>query len=89
MKSQTTERFRKAFGQLPQAVQRQAREAYKFFKGNPQHPSLRFKQVHPTMPIYSARISLHYRALGIREGDSIIWFWIGSHADYDRLISQL
>ncbi len=41
------------------------------------------------MPIYSVRIGLDYRALGVREGDDIVWFWIGSHADYDRLVSQL
>ncbi len=88
MISHTTTRFRKAFKDLPKSVQRQAKEAYKLFKQNPHHPSLRFKQVHSTKPIYSVRISLDYRALGAREGDEMIWFWIGSHADYDKLISQ-
>jgi hypothetical protein len=32
---------------------------------------------------------MDYRALGVKEGDEIIWFWIGSHADYDRLLSRL
>jgi exonuclease SbcD len=50
---------------------------------------LRFKQVHPTEPIYSVRISRNYRALGVREDDAMIWFWIGSHADYDDLISRM
>jgi hypothetical protein len=89
MNSRTTERFRKAFGELPSQVQRQAREAYKLFKQNPYHPSLRFKQIHPTKPIYSVRASLGYRALGVREHEDIIWFWIGSHSDYDKLISRL
>jgi hypothetical protein len=89
MRSRTTERFRKAFEGLPEQVQRQAREAYKLFTRNPYHPSLRFKQVHPTQPIYSVRVSLEYRALGVREGEEMIWFWIGSHADYDKLISRL
>jgi len=89
MRSRTTERFRKAFKRLPEQVQRQAREAYKLFRQNPYHPSLRFKQVHPTRPIYSVRISIDYRALGVRDGDEIIWFWIGSHSDYDKLISRL
>ncbi|MFC1976157.1 hypothetical protein ACFLXQ_07145 [Chloroflexota bacterium] len=88
MKSRTTTRFRKAFKKLPEQVQRQARETYKIFRRDHHHPSLRFKQIHPTRPIYSARISIEYRALGIREGDEIIWFWIGSHADYDKLLSQ-
>ena len=88
MKSHTTERFRKAFERLPEQVRRQAREAYKLFAQNPYHPSLHFKQVHPTRSIYSVRISMEYRALGVQEEGEIIWFWIGSHADYDKLISR-
>jgi mRNA-degrading endonuclease RelE of RelBE toxin-antitoxin system len=88
MKSHTTERFRKAFERLPEQVRRQAREAYKLFAQNPYHPSLHFKQVHPTRSIYSVRISIEYRALGVQEEGEIIWFWIGSHADYDKLISR-
>jgi hypothetical protein len=87
--SHTTRRFREALESLPEAVQRQARDAYQLFLRDPRHPSLRFKQVHPTRPIYSARINADYRALGAREGGDIVWFWIGSHADYDRLISGL
>lgn len=89
MNSHTTEAFRGVLSQLPEHIQRQAREAYAIFRDNPNHPSLWFKQVHPTRPIYSARVSLGYRALGIREGDDIVWFWIGSHADYERLIRRM
>jgi len=49
---------------------------------------LHFKQVHPRRPIYSVRISLEYRALGIREDDVVIWFWIGTHTDYEKIIAQ-
>ena len=69
-------------------VQRRARAAYQLFGQNPYHRSLHFKQVHPTQPIYSVRIGLGYRAVGVREGDEMIWFWIGSHADYDSLLAQ-
>lgn len=89
MISHTTERFRKALKQLPQHVQRQARQAYRLFKQDPYHPRLHFKQVHPARPIYSVRISRDYRAVGIREGNVVIWFWIGIHAEYDKLISRL
>ncbi len=89
MKSRTTKRFRKAFDQLPDQVQRQAREAYKRFIKDPYHTSLRFKQVHSIKPIYSARINIDYRAVGILKGNEIIWFWIGSHADYDKILSRL
>ena len=89
MTSKTTDRFRKAYAQLPEHVQRRAREAYRLFRDNPSHPSLRFKQVHATLPIYSARVGLGYRALAVRDDDTVVWFWIGTHADYDRLIRSL
>jgi len=89
MISHTTERFRAAYQALPDAIRRQAREAYRLFRHNPAHPSLRFRQVHPTRPIYSARINLQYRALGLRDVDTIIWFWIGSHDEYERLLARL
>jgi len=74
---------------LPPQVQAQARLAYQLFRRDPSHPSLRFKQVHPTRPIFSARVGIAYRALAARAGDDVIWFWIGSHADYDKLLARL
>ena len=74
---------------LPEQVRQQARQAYALFRQDPHHPSLRFRQVHPVRPIFSARVGLHYRAVGVREGNDIFWFWIGSHAEYDRLLVQL
>ena len=88
MTSHTTERFRRAYQQLPDHVRAQARKAYRQFMDNPRHHSLQFKQVHPSRPIYSARVALGYRALGTREGDAMIWFWIGSHAEYDHLLKR-
>jgi hypothetical protein len=70
-------------------VQDRAREAFKLFYQDPGHPGLRFKPVHPTEPIYSARISLHHRAVARKAGDHWIWFWIGSHSDYDQLLKNL
>jgi hypothetical protein len=89
MKSRTTERFRTCFQHLPHEIQRQAREAYRRFIENPAHPSLRFKLVHAVLPIYSVRISLDYRAVGVRDGDEMIWFWIGPHSEYERLLSSI
>jgi len=88
MISHTTERFRRAFRELPPEIRQQARKAYALFQQDPYHPSLRFKLVHPTRPVYSVRITRGYRALGIREEDTLIWFWIGSHTDYEKLIAQ-
>jgi len=86
--SRTTQRFRKALAALPPEIRGRARIAYLLFAHDPWHPALQFKQVHPAEPIFSARVGLGYRALCIREGDTVIWFWIGSHADYDHLIAQ-
>jgi hypothetical protein len=86
--SRTTQRFRKALAALPEPVRAQAQLAYRLFQQDPWHPGLQFKQVHSSKPIYSARVGLGYRALGVRDDGDIIWFWIGSHADYDRLIAQ-
>jgi len=89
VKSRTTTGFRKAFAGLPASVQEQAREAYRRFTHDPWHPGLRFKPVHSGLPIYSVRIGKGYRAIGQRNENGVVWFWIGSHADYDKLLAQL
>ena len=89
MKSGTTEQFRRALANLPVPVRNQARQAYQQFQRNPGHRSLRFKPVHTVLPIYSVRIGKGYRALGQKDETGIVWFWVGSHADYDKLLSQL
>jgi mRNA-degrading endonuclease RelE of RelBE toxin-antitoxin system len=76
VKSRTTDQFRRAFADLPKQVQQQTREAYRQFKQDPNYPSLRFKKIHPELPIYSARISKSYRAVGQLDGDTVIWFWV-------------
>jgi hypothetical protein len=85
----TTARFRKRLAELLPEVKRSARKSYRLFLHDPWHPSLQFKQIHPVRPIFSARVGLGYRAVGTRDGDEVLWFWIGSHAEYDRLVSQI
>jgi hypothetical protein len=87
--SRTTKRFRKLLDELPLHVQKQAGEAYRNWVRNPWHPSLQFKQIHTTRPIFAARIGLDWRAVCLRTGDTVLWYFIGSHADYDRLIATL
>jgi mRNA-degrading endonuclease RelE of RelBE toxin-antitoxin system len=89
LKSVTTNRFRKALASLPADIQQRARISYQQRKQNPNHSALHFKQIHKQKPIYSVRVGLSYRAIGIKEGDTIIWFWIGSHEDYNSLLRQL
>jgi hypothetical protein len=64
----------------------QARRAYQLFKQNPFHPGLNFKKMDGQNNIYSVRIGLGHRALGQVDGSDIVWFWIGAHADYDKLV---
>ena len=86
MKSRTTKRFWKLYQALPGEIQLAANKAYALWLENPAHPSLHFKRVDPEEPIYSIRITRQYRALGVLRDDVIVWFWIGKHGVYDRLL---
>ncbi len=89
MNSKTTDSFRKAFVNLPKEIKAKAKSKFFLWKDNPNQQSLRFKQIHNSKPIYSIRISIGYRALGVRVDDTIVWFWIGSHSDYDKYLKNL
>jgi len=74
------------YTKLPAPVQSQARRAYQLFLSNPSHPGLNFKNVDEQNNIYSARVGRGYRALGQVDGTDIVWFWIGPHSHYDKII---
>ena len=74
--------FWEAYEMLPAQVRELADKNYALLKADPQHPSLRFKKVGK---FWSVRIGLRYRALAVQSGDDLVWFWIGSHSDYDVL----
>ncbi|MXZ77502.1 MAG: hypothetical protein F4Z06_04415 [Acidimicrobiia bacterium] len=80
----TTPRFWTYFGQLPESAQRAARRNFRLLTENPRHPSLRFKKVGK---FWSVRVGVDYRALAVDDAGDFIWVWIGTHSDYDRLIS--
>jgi hypothetical protein len=75
--------FWDAYGNLPEQVRALADKNYALLKNDPQHPSLQFKKVGR---FWSVRIGLRYRALATEADGVLVWFWIGSHADYDALI---
>ncbi len=75
--------FWKAYASLPENVRALADKNYALLKENPQHASLHFKKVGR---FWSTRIGLRYRALATEVNGGLLWFWIGSHADYDALI---
>jgi mRNA-degrading endonuclease RelE of RelBE toxin-antitoxin system len=85
LKSKKTKKFKKAFDKLPDSIKVKAFENFRLWKENPYHPSLNFKKITKDN-VYSIRIGISYRALGIYQPNVLIWFWIGSHEDYNNLI---
>jgi hypothetical protein len=77
-------RFWQAYEQLGPEIRSLADRSFELLKRDSQHPSLHFKKVGR---FWSARVGLRYRALAVEAEDDLVWFWIGSHADYDRLVS--
>ncbi len=72
-----------AYDNLPKSVQNIADKNYELLKTNPKHPSLHFKKV---VVYWSVRVGLKYRAPAVESDNDMVWFWIGSHAAYDKLI---
>jgi len=90
MRSIRTSRFKALYENLPESVQREADEAYRRFAENPDHPGLNFERIKGTKaPLYPARVGRRHRSLAGRDGDVWVWFWIGSHSEYDKLLDQL
>ncbi len=88
MRSLTLPSFWEGYKSLDETIKIKAKKAYRLWLQNPFHPSLRFKCIDHEENIWSLRISLNYRAIGIFEGDMVTWFWIGNHDDYERLITK-
>jgi mRNA-degrading endonuclease RelE of RelBE toxin-antitoxin system len=89
MKSSVTKSFRKRLGDLPVSVQEQADKAYALWQEDPYYPSLQFKRVSQKQPIYSARVSINYRVLGLLEADHVYWYWISAHDEYNELLRRM
>ena len=87
MTSKTHRRFWESFEKLPADTQRLAVEKFRQWQRDPFHPSLHFKEI--LSDVWSVRISLSCRALARRKGELIVWFWIGMHDEYDKLIQSL
>ncbi|MHB8512087.1 MAG: ParE family toxin-like protein [Actinomycetota bacterium] len=77
--------FWSAYNELPDDIKKRADEAFARLKQDHSHPSLHFKKVGR---FRSARIGLQYRALAVVSNDDLIWFWIGTHTEYDRLVKK-
>ncbi len=79
----TVPSFWSNYNALPQNIQKLSDEKFELLKQNPKHPSLHFKKINK---YWSVRVGLNYRSLGIEVEEGILWFWIGNHSDYDKLI---
>ena len=88
MNSDTLPSFWEAYKLLQESIRKQAKKAYKLWKNNPYHPSLNFKCVNKNEDIWSVKISRGYRAIGIMEADTVTWFWIGGHDEYEEFITR-
>jgi hypothetical protein len=84
VKSVARPSFWRAYAALDPRVKLAARRANRLFAENPEHPSLRFKKLSGYEHVWSVRINAQYRAVGERTGDTISWFWIGSHNEFDK-----
>ena len=83
MKHRATATFWRSYHDLPDSVRLLADKNFALLKENPRHPSLHFKKIEDW---WSVRVGLHHRALGVDAPDGIVWFWIGTHEEYERLI---
>jgi len=86
VRSRTAERFWRCYNALPPPVQQQAQKTYRLWRDNPAHPSLHFKKLQGGTNRFSVRVGIHYRAVGHAVADGVEWVWIGTHAEYDRLL---
>jgi hypothetical protein len=89
MEHRATENFWRAYDALPSGVRGRADKQFALLKANSQHPSLHFKKVGEShgVEVWSARVTLSYRALALKRDYGFLWFWIGDHTTYDALIS--
>ena len=87
MNSLATRRFWTLFHALPKDVQTQAVKSYHLWRRDPRHPSLHFRRLQGSADRYSIRVGDHYRALGRLTVNTMTWVWIGTHAEYDRLVA--
>lgn len=83
MKSLTTPEFWHAYAELPPGIKQAARKTYRLWRSNPRHPSLRFQ---PKGQYWALRVTQGYRALALRIPEGFLWFWIGTHDEYERLL---
>jgi hypothetical protein len=89
MNSRALPDFWRLYAQLPKDIRRRAAKAYWIWRSYPRSPGLQFKRIGNRRPVYSVRVNDDYRALGLLEENTIYWFWIGPHDEYERIIKGM
>jgi len=79
----TVPSFWKTYNSLSQKIQKLADKNFLLLRKDPYHPSLHFKKIEK---YYSVRVGLNYRSLGVAIEGGVLWFWIGNHSEYDKII---
>lgn len=87
MKHFALQRFWRHYRELPKHIQELADRNFELLKSNPRYPSSHFKKVGRRKQLWSVRVGLDYRALGKDKPEGVVWFWIGTHGEYDQLLS--
>lgn len=85
MKHYKSPSFQECYNKLPKEIKKLADKNFSFLKQNPDHPSLHIKKV---ASYWSVRVGKKYRALAVEVDNGLLWFWIGSHTEYDRMIQK-
>jgi hypothetical protein len=85
--SQATASFWKCLNGLPRNDLEAANKAYTLFMRDSGHRSLRFKKLEGHSNVWSVRVTLDLRAVAHRDGDTVTWFWIGTHKEFDHLFA--
>ncbi|MDH3228198.1 MAG: hypothetical protein OEN55_00220 [Alphaproteobacteria bacterium] len=76
------------FDDLPQEIRKLAEENYHSWRENPRNPGLRFKQIHDKLPIFSFRVGMRHRTVGVETGDGkVVWFWVGSFETFEKAVN--
>ncbi len=85
MISRGTPVFWSGYRALPLEIRLAAQRAYQKFQESPAHPSLHLERLRSNPRAWSVRVTRDYRAVALRyEDENWVWFWIGSHRDFDR-----
>lgn len=83
MKHFASPSFWELYEKLPVAIQQLADKNFELLKADPKHPSLHLKKAGK---YWSVRVGMKYRTLGVEINEGMLWFWIGTHAEYDKML---